>query len=103
MSDKAPPSLPTNPKPSIVLTILTAVALGTACLISFAREMRRSADIVPALGAGMSPVLVCLIVVAVCSIGRKFRTVRSQTKIVLWTSIVQVLLALFDAVQRIPP
>ncbi len=95
-------SPPTNPKPSTVLTVFAVVALGVACLISFAREMRHSGDIVPALGASIAPALICLIVVVAFSIHRNFRNARSQAKIVLWASIVQILVALTQLAQRLP-
>jgi chromate transport protein ChrA len=93
-TDALPPHVPDRLKPGKALTTLAILMLGATCVLGFLRGMRQTGNTSYALGAGLSPVFLCLIVIAVMSIGRRFRNPRSRMQIVLWTSAVYLVMTL---------
>jgi hypothetical protein len=99
-TEALPPQVPDRLKPSKALTTLAILMLGATCLLGFMRGMRQTGNTSYAVGAALSPVFLCLIVIAVLSIGRGFRNPRSRVQIILWTSAVHLVMTLGLLVNR---
>lgn len=93
-TEALPPHVPDRLKPSKGLTTLGFLMLGAAVLLGFLRGVRQTGNTSYAIGAAFSPVLLCLVVIAILSIGRRFRNPRSRMQIVLWTSAVHLVMSL---------
>ncbi len=92
-----------NPRPGSGLVAAAALALVVACLAGFATPDKNSGGIPYLLGTLSAPIILCLIIVGLFSIGKQFRNSRSQTKIVLWTSLVMILSTCAKLAKQISP
>lgn len=92
----APPEIPPSvaAKPGPMLLIGTAALVLINMCLGFAKGMKVSGNVSAALGGATAQLVFPALIALLFSISMRFRSARSRTKVVLWTSAIVLIAAI---------